>query len=237
MIFVDTFEPGDIFKLIKQVLPASDRMSLNSKGMADYMFFDIMGRRVQFERKQWGEILSGLDHVEDQLRGEYETADELNLIVEGTIQPTAYGLDFYKLTNSKDFMRKSHSYGDRKHPRQYLLAQVYSWLWQLDKTGITVYFTPNAIGTATLLVSCFKNSQKEEHTTLQRYIKERVQLKELNPYVKTLMGIEAAGLGPERAQSLIDYFGDPYGVFTSDEDELKVKRELEASLMHLHFHL
>ena len=220
MIIVDTFEPTTIFKLIKQALPDSEQRSINKLGMADYLFFDIKGRRIQFERKQWGELLGSISNVEEQLRRQYNQADELNLVVEGVIHPTPYGLDFYKKASGKPYFRKAHSYGGKRRSRTGLYSQVTAWFWQLDRSGISVYQTPSESATASLLVAIYQNAQKEEHTTLQRYIKPRIQLKELNPQVKTLMGIEGAGLGADRAQKLIDRFGTPFDVFMEEAEEL-----------------
>jgi len=220
VIIVDTFEPTNIFRLIKQALPDSEQKSINKLGLADYLFFDIQGRRIQFERKQWGELLGSISSVEEQLRKQYENADELNLIVEGVIQPTPYGLDFYKKADNKPYFKLSHHYGDKKHPRTNLYSQVIAWFWQLDKSGITVYQTPSDSATASLLVSIYYNAQKEEHTTLQRYIKPRIQLVKLNPFVKTLMGIEGGGLGADRAEKLIHRFGTPFDVFMEEPEEL-----------------
>ena len=206
MILVDTFEPSDILRLIQQVLPDSYRHSLNHLGLADYVFTDIMGRRVQFERKQWSEILGGMNKVEEQLRRQYDKAEELNLIIEGLIDITPYGIDFFK--KSKGIYRPSHSYGTVKSPRVFLHSQVMAWIGQLDKSGITVYQTTSSAATASMLVALYKNSQKEEHTTLQRYIKPRIELKELNPYVKTPIGVPISSIrlcarsGPNSAPSM-----------------------------------
>lgn len=212
MIFIDTFEPTELEYFIKPAVPTM-RASLNTTGFADYMFIDILGRRVQFERKQWGEILSNPERVEEQLRREFiGGVEELNLIVEGHCEPTAKGVDVYKKTG-KPYLRKVYSYKQS-------FTRIVSWLWQLDKTGISVYQTPNTLGTAHFLCAAFKNSQKTEHTTLQRYIKPKIRVGPQDSQVLTLMGIEGAGLGEQRAMDLVLNFGSVWNVLNASMSEL-----------------
>ena len=218
MIYVDSFEPTNIQQAIQPVVPTR-RIDLNRNGMADYLFIDRNGRTVQFERKQWGEVLGSIEQVEEQLRREFlhKMVDELNLILEGTALATKYGMDalsdFTKPKQGNRYYAKSYSY-------KTTYSRVSSWLWQLDKTGITVHYTPNYLGTAQFLCSAYKNSQKEEHTTLRRYIKPRIHIKGLDKQVLTLMGIEGANIGEQRALDLIARFGTAWEVMIAERHEL-----------------
>ena len=66
----------------------------------------------------------------------------------------------------------------------------------------------------------YKSSQKEEHTTLRRYIKPRVNPKAFDPAVLTLMGIEGVQLGEVRAKALIKQFGSVWEVVNAPLSEL-----------------
>ena len=99
-------------------------------------------------------------------------------------------------------------------------ASWLSWLYQLDKAVITHYCTPDLNGTAALLVALYKNAQKLEHTTLNRYIKEKIYIEEKNPQVRNLMGLQGVNIGEVRAKALIDRFGSLWGVMLASVEEL-----------------
>lgn len=205
MILVDQFEPNNIEDLIAQTLP-THRMSLNHgpQGIADYMFTACDGHRIQVERKQIDEILSGLDSTEEQLRRELSNGiEETILIYEGSCEPMP-GLhtvtQSWKLAKKGNVMVPSHKYNIN-------YTGLMAWFSQLDKAGITIIQTPHWMGTAMTIVALYNNSQKAEHTTLRRYIKEKITVTPFNEHVITLMSIKNGGLGEERAKALIDRFG------------------------------
>jgi ERCC4-type nuclease len=219
MLLVDVFEPEDIFQLLAQSVDVQ-RQNLVQAGFADYLWFSCDGHRCQVERKQWGEILSNPDHVEEQLRREMVTTEETVLLVEGVAEATRWGMDVYTKSPGKSYFRLQHSYGTPKHPQSGLYHRIQSWFWQLDKAGISVYRTCHSRDTASALVAWYKSSQKQEHTTLQRYIKVRANPKAYDARVLTLMGIEKAGLGEVKAKALIAKFGSVYAVLNAPLEEL-----------------
>jgi len=210
----DEFEPHDMLLLMRQSIEV-EVSDLNRRGYADYLFNAADGHSIQLERKQNGELLPSLNSVEEQLKRQYGTADECGLIVEGFIAPSPKGC--YVLKPSLD--GKMYFVQRELHTNY---SMYVDWLYQLDKCGITCYSTPHIVGTATLLVALYKNSQKEEHTTLRRYIKGKVQLNVENRHIKTLMGIEGASLGERRATDLIDAFGTAWGVLSQSESMLQI---------------
>lgn len=212
-LMVDSFEPEQILPMLRQSIPAivSD---LNLSGFADYMFNCMDGHCVQCERKQNGELLGNLDRVEGQLKKQYPKAQENILIIEGFIIPAPHGC--YTLKMSKD---RKLTFVDREYKGVNYLG-LYSWLYQLDKSGITHYFTPDLVGTSILLEALYKNSLRGNHSTLQRYIKPKIYLEEENPYVRSLMGLSGVNLGEKRAKALIDRFGTFWNVIVQDVDSL-----------------
>lgn len=211
MLLVDVFEPDDVFHLIRQSVECQ-RQNLVQLGYADYLWFCADGHRCQVERKQWGEVLSDPDRVEEQLRREMIATEETILLVEGVAESTPWGMDVYTKSGDKPYFRLQHSYGTPKHPQHGLYHRIQSWFWQLDKAGISVYRTCHSRDTASALVAWYRSSQKEEHTTLRRYIKPRINPKAFDPAVLTLMGIAGVELGEVRAKALIDYFGSVWAV-------------------------
>ncbi|GAH77123.1 unnamed protein product, partial [marine sediment metagenome] len=194
MLLVDHSEPGNIVKLLKQsCLVVVD--NLNKKDMSDYWFANYEGKRLQFSRKQAGELVGNIDEAEKQLADYYDNADENYQIVEGIISPdklkikgAAVPVDGHGLsTSTRDlgaklfcykvepggYIEKGHSFSAVNDS---LLA---AWTHRLAKSGIITYYTINWVHTAKLLSAIYRNEQKppEEHSTLQRIIRPQVHIK------------------------------------------------------------
>lgn len=113
------------------------------------------------------------------------------------------------------------------HMYQVSCKMYAAWLLQLDKAGITVFHTVNYLDTATTLVAFYTNMQKLEHTTLQRYIKPKIQVRDLNPHVQALINLSQAyklDIGEVKATAIMEEFGDLFNVMIANGDDLgKVK--------------
>lgn len=215
-ILLDIFEPVEIEHLIAQSTPVS-RLSLNSKGFADYLFYAFDNHRIQVERKQIYEVLGGMDSVEEQLRRELDNGiEETLLLVEGICEPVA-GLKIATQTwyRARD---KNILIPGRVYNTSYTGYQA--WLSQLDKAGITVVHTFDYTATAMALVALYQNSQKEGHKTLRRYIKDRIYIETYNPHVISLMSIKGSGIGEEIAKAWIEQFGTFWYTINRDIEEL-----------------
>ncbi|KKL88416.1 hypothetical protein LCGC14_1924900 [marine sediment metagenome] len=218
MIFVDIYEPTQIEALLKQTVETT-RMTLNHspEGYADYLFFACDGHRIQVERKQIDEILSDLDGTEEQLGREVSNGvEETILIYEGTCEPIPglkMAVQSFKLAKGGKVMVPSHKYNIS-------YTGLQAWFSQLDKAGITVVHTCHYIGTAMTLVALYNNAQKQEHTTLRRYIKEHIVVKPFNEHVITLMGIKGANLGEARAKALIERYGTVWYTLSQSIEEI-----------------
>ncbi len=202
MIIQDIFEPVQVKALMEQSI-AVNVIPLNEQGYADYMWTSYDGHRIQVERKQIDEILSGLNHVEEQLQREIIKAEETILLYEGTFEPIQ-GLrpccQSWRRSKTGNVMVPS-----RKYDLSYSMVQ--SWFYQLDKCGITIMHTSDYIGTAIALVSWHNSSQVQEHTTLRRYIKEHITPEPRNPHIHNLMALKGAEIGQVKAEALIAKYG------------------------------
>src|SRR3990172_8840385 len=116
-LMVDQHEPRQVYELIAQSTDM-ERQHLNDNGMADYAWLDCQGNMHQVERKQWGELLGDVDSVELQLRKELPNADSTDLLVEGIVKCTQWGLDAYVWDSKNLGYRYSHSFGNAKHPQE-----------------------------------------------------------------------------------------------------------------------
>jgi len=216
MIMIDNFEPIQIEKLIGQSVQVQ-RMGLNPKGLADYVWYAFDGHRVQVERKQVDELLSSLDNVEEQLQRELSNdVEETILLIEGICQPVL-GL---KLATQSWHKVKDKNIIVPGRTFNCSYTGYKAWQNQLDKAGVTIVETFDYIATAMTLVALFQNSQKPEHKTLKRYIKDKVYIKSRNPHVISLMGIKNGGIGEEKAKALIDRYGTLWYTLTRPAEEL-----------------
>lgn len=215
-LLIDIFEPREVELLAAQVVPVS-RMSLNTMGYSDYMWIACDGHRVQVERKQVDEMLGDLDGVEEQLRRHLQADCEENyLIYEGTFKPLPglrNHIQTYHVVRKGNILVPSRQYN-------YSYSLVMSWFYQLDKAGITVVHTFDYEATAYALASWYKNSQKQEHTTLKRYIKEKMYVKGMNPHVLNLMSVKGGGIGEEKAKALIARFGTFWYTVNQEPEQL-----------------
>ncbi len=220
-VMVDIFEPKEIQDIIQQVVPTI-RMSLNhsEEGFADYLWFAVDGHRIQVERKQAGEILSSLDDVEEQLGRELNNGvEETILLIEGVCGPVP-GLSRTMQTWIKPRSKSGRELliSGKKFNVNYVGYQA--WKSQLDKAGITIVETFDWEATALTLVALYNNSQKKEHTTLRRYIKEHITVQPFNEHVITLMGIRGVNLGEARAKALIERYGTVWYTLSQSAEDI-----------------
>lgn len=221
-IMVDIYEPKEIQDIITQVVPTI-RMSLNHspEGYGDYLWFACDGHRIQIERKQAGEILSSLDDVEEQLGRELNNGvEETILLIEGVCGPVP-GLN----RTMQTYIKPKNAKADRdlliagkKFQVNYVGYQA--WKSQLDKAGVTIVETFDWEATALTLVGLYNNSQKPEHTTLRRYIKEHITVHPFNGHILTLMGIRGVNLGEARAKALVERYGTVWYILNQSAEDL-----------------
>jgi hypothetical protein len=226
VILVDTAEPANIVKLLRQAVPVTVS-PLNQNKIADYFFGNYEGKRLQFGRVQAGELIGDIDSMEDELRRYYNSTDETNQIIEGLISPVRLYMkegsapvsDHSYLVNTRDLGAKIFCYpvmpsGFIEHGHSFTttqMAELYAWIYRLDQVGVSTYYTNNWEETARFLVTVFRNEQKppEEHTTFKRVYRPRVQIKEADSFLKSLLFLSSAyklGIGDVKAQALADKF-------------------------------
>lgn len=219
MIFVDIFEPRQIEELISQSVPTT-KMTLNHgpNHIADYMWFSCDGHRIQVERKQIDEILSDMDGVEELLSRELSNGvEETILLYEGECEPIPglrqMACQSWKLAKGGKVMVPSHKYNIS-------YKGLHAWFYQLDKAGVTIVHTSHYLATAVALVALYDSSQDPKHTTLRRYIKEKIYIKDSNPHIITLMSIKGANLGEAKAKALIERYGTVWYTISRPAEEL-----------------
>ena len=208
----DNHEPSAMFDMLSQSVP-STMLGLNDQGYADYLWPGIEGPS-QAERKTVNDLLGvdSLTHIADQLRRQKQAHPEvrLMLIVEGIVTPTPTGTTtWYESRTNKRIM---HSGREFKLPSQ----AVYAWTYQVSRF-LEVYFAPNMVCTARMLVAFYKSDQKEDHATFRRYLKPIDW--HPNPQVQGLISL-GSGIGTVRAEALIARFGTCWHVLSATPQEL-----------------
>jgi len=234
MILADNSEPAELIKLVQQAVPVVVS-PLNSMHISDYFFGNYEGKRLQFSRKQAGELLGNIDEAEDQLRDYYEQADENYQIIEGIISPVRLAVKGKHSHASTDVSTRGTAGGTfaykvdnnyiSEHSYNATVSMLYVWLHRLAKAGITTYWTINWVETARLLMTIYRNEQKppEEHTTLQRVIRPRIQVKEPEPFLKALMFLSNAyrlQIGEVKAKAITEKFCNILDLATSSVSDI-----------------
>ena len=202
---IDVNEPIDMLPSIAYVLPQSTIIPLNSMGFADYRWTKWDGKVKHCERKTWGEILANPDKVEEQLQRHLEKNPDLELVfmLEGMATQGTIGSTVLQQTKSGMWV-PGHKYGTR-------LKRIYSILYGFSKY-CEVIQTATHQESAAMLVAMYEHDQKEEHSLLQRHIKQNTFT--TNPLITTLMGA-SPGLGDKRATSLIRAFNTPWNIWSA----------------------
>ena len=220
MIIIDVHEPSQAVSLISQSVPCKTD-SLNEQGFADYLWETYDGSRVQVERKQWGEVLAGIDSVEDQLRRQAmaKNSPRLLFFIEGMITPHQFGTTILKSTSKNAVWVGGYQSSTK-------MSQVFSWLYEVSKY-LEVFQTTSYEATCIALVSMYKHDQKTDHHTFNRYFKPMTF--NPNPQVVGLMGL-MPGVGEKRAQALIQKFTTVYNVVTASPEELATVDGIGKSL-------
>ncbi|KKL84136.1 hypothetical protein LCGC14_1967780, partial [marine sediment metagenome] len=168
---------------------------LNIKGMSDYWFANYEGKRLQFSRKQAGELVGDIDTAEKQLAEYYHNADKNYQIIEGIISPdrlkmkgASVEIDAHgSSVSTRDLGAKLYCY--KVEPGGFIIgghsfsavndSLLAAWTHRLAESGIVTYYTINWVHTARLLSAIYRNEQKppEEHQTLQRIIRPQIHIK------------------------------------------------------------
>jgi hypothetical protein len=203
VIIVDTAEPAHMVQLLQQSIPVTVAAA-NDYGLADYSWVSVTHRKKSRERKHASEILStGLDEVETQLRRQLDYTDDLELVVEGFWVPAPGGTFTYQPRASQRGVYMEQSFYHIRYD------YVMSWILGLEDYGVPVKFTHNIEGTAAYLVTAYKFEQKEEHTTLRRYTREK-NTWHPDRRISLLLGIR--GVGEKRAEAMLGRYGSVHGI-------------------------
>jgi hypothetical protein len=191
---------------LSQLLPV-EVASLNPE-LPDFYFVNVEGKGVGVSRKQVGEMLGGLDRVEEQLRRDYEHVDSLHLVVEGILLPSG-GNECQVAERSGDWFRlrgSKHSEGNYR----FSYVGYRKKLASFRRWGITVTEVPTRETFITEIQSLYENEMTpfEDLSTFRKPIRSKFDLPpDASAFVKTLMCITHPSngrtfIGVETAQAL-----------------------------------
>jgi hypothetical protein len=233
-LLIDSNESYEHEAALRACVPV-ERVPLNVHNYADYLWYDWNNLRIQVEHKQIGEILGGLNHVEEQLSRQLPMADRNYLCWTGEFEPVSNN-------SCQEF---------RSHGKVYVPGKIYrssftgvmAWFDQLDQCGVTVAHVSNEKDLAMWLVAMYQSHQvsPDGHHTLKRYIKDKIQTESKNPHVHALLAIgktNRCGLGEDAAIALVDRFctlwqianQEPASLAQTDGVSLNVAKKLLTAL-------
>lgn len=139
--------------------------------------------------------------------------------------PVPHGLYAYKVEAVSDVIGTTHYVLASGRVFNTPISLLNAWLHRLTEAGISTYWTLNWWETAKLLAVIYRNEQKppEEHSTLQRVIKPRIQIREADPFLKSLLFLSSAyklGIGEKKASALAEHFVNVLDLATADLNEV-----------------
>ena len=209
VLYIDTFEPKGVEALFPSTITAT-RQYLVGSGYADYMWH--CGHLITLEHKTIEQAISEMGgRLDEQLRRYTQNADEVGLVIDGVATPVD-GEPACLVWQQ----RGAAWIPRRKVHRPWEAFQ--SYLWRLDKEGITVYQAPTMGALCLSIASFVHNSFKPEHKTLRRYIKTKpIHMPDEDTdkasYIRVMMSHR--GVGEAMARRLLDIYKTPWGVYQS----------------------
>ena len=211
---IDQNEPIQIKELITQSAPAEVK-PLNSQGYADYRWMAPDSVLMHIERKTWGDLLSSLGSIENQLMRQMDAHKDhtLVLLVEGIVVPSD------SLLGGTAVLQRAKGSGRtyyQSSQSKVSVSALYAWLYQVSKY-IQVFQTSDILSTAKAIVAFYKSDQKDTHQTFQRHLKEVTF--HPNPQVTSLMGM-VPGIGPIKAEAMVAKFGTTWNIMSSTPEVL-----------------
>lgn len=222
-IEVDGHEPTDIGRFIGQVVDV-DVKDLNTARWADYKwtgevlpYWPKHDGTYHLERKTWGDMASGVEEIEEQLRAQHAHHPEavLRLLIEGGAEPgNGRQMIVYSRASGRDVMTGRALGGSYKS----LLGAIMGWQEFLE----VLPWSTSYVSTAAIVVEQYQRDQKpmEERGTFQRYFK-RIQWHP-NPQVEKLIGMAARDdtVGVVMAERLIARFGTVWNLIHASPDTI-----------------
>jgi len=158
--------------------------------LPDFYFVNHEGKGIGVSKKSVGEMLGGLERVEEQLRRDYEHVDRLHLVIEGIIWPVGAGECQVAERYRSGLRLRGRAYSDGNYHFSYLgyrkkLASFRRW-------GITVTEVPTRETFITEIQSLYENEMTpfEDLSTFRKPLRTKFDLPpEASAFVKTLMCI------------------------------------------------
>ncbi len=207
-VLVDFHEPTEIDHLLSQSVEVV-RGNYNQSAGGTLIFPDYTllnaGKAVGINSKQVGEVIGGIDQLEDQLLREIRgPIDYLVLCVRGYITPTTDGSGYWAWSIAEKTGHRAH------HTNQSYKGLV-AFYNRLEQLGIAVWQEPNLYAFALRLLALHDSLAKEpwQHHTLQRLIKADYYISETEEarrdHMLNLMGLRGANLGEELADAFTSW--------------------------------
>ena len=216
-IVKDVYEPDYMETLLSAFMQVQNQ-NLVAQGLCDYFWFAADNHSITAERKEWSDLLSNMARLEKQLRTATNHADEVILIAEGVPVPLVGGeIALFRMGKNDKYLRQVKISGVK-------YTAIMAYIWQLKRTAnITTYFTSTIHATAWALKTFVENSQKQESSLLQHYVRTRPIKWQTNPVVETVMAIKDKDgyvVGEKKALELVEQIGNLWDIIHLAPEEI-----------------
>ncbi len=136
-LYLDSHEALDLYLSLSQAVDCQ-MMALNEGGRADVFWLGYGGKSYSCEHKQVGEVLGGLDDIEELLSRQYPYTDQLYLVIEGILLPSGHA-HAQTLGWSQDgnmaFRQGRKGQANRSTPYDFSYSGYISWLESLEESA------------------------------------------------------------------------------------------------------
>lgn len=214
VIIADTMEPFELRARLREKGVEVVDVRLVGTGYLDYLITAWDGHLIAIERKEVHDLSHRVDDAEQQLRKAVETvgeSGEVILIREGIMLPAT--------KTSTVLCKQNRKSGVIYHHRMVNIPYAYfeSFLYRLDKLGISTFSTGNMEATVDLLVQIEKHSQDPDFANYRQYIRRKVPAKYGDETTATLVNL---GVGIAKAEKLTERYGTVWNVLHATKKDL-----------------
>ena len=210
-LHIDHNEPPVMKRFLGQTDIQYTWSNYNNQDHSDYWWERHDGIIKEVERKTWGEILSNLDKIEEQISRHLDRKPNAEhvLLLEGPI--TIKGGDIVTFKNKGIKWEASRYYKQN-------LNGVYAWLYQVSHY-LTIIPSSNVVTSAAALGAMFKSDGKSDHATLQR----NYSIRDFNrdPVIERYMGM-LQGISEKRAKTLRNAFPTVAALVAANRNDIIV---------------
>ena len=211
-LYIDNNEPIVIKRFLAPIKDVNFEWgAYNIKDHSDYWWKRTDGTTKEVERKTWGEVLTNVEKVEEQMSRHLSRMPKAEhvLLLEGIATSKNNSISTYNFVDNK-------WYENRQYKQN--LAGIYSWLYQISHY-VTIIPSYNIATTAAAIAGMYKSDGKTDHSTLNRHY--HIRTFNRDPVIERYMAI-FDGIGESKAEILRSTFPTIQSLVLADRNDFIV---------------